>query len=74
MKTHKVATKGPPKGELVLSRHQVCEKLGVSHDTVKRMEARGQLKPIRLNSRMIRYRVSDIDRMLQAHAAQGGAQ
>jgi predicted site-specific integrase-resolvase len=67
MKRENLVTKAPTKGVLLLSRWQVAEKLAVSIDTIKRMERRGQLRPIRLNSRMIRYRLSDVDAMMAAH-------
>lgn len=52
---------------MLLSRIQAAEQLGVSVDTVARFETRGQLKPIRFNSRTVRYRLSDIEQMIQAH-------
>ena len=73
MKRENLVTKAPTKGVLLLSRWQVAEKLAVSIDTIKRMERRGQLGPIRLNSRMIRYRLSDVDAMMAAHESGGGA-
>jgi hypothetical protein len=63
VKRRNLVTRAPAKGVLLLSRHQVAEKLGVSIDTVKRMEHRGQLHPIYLNSRMVRYRLGDVDQM-----------
>jgi hypothetical protein len=38
--------------------------------TLKRREAEGVLKPVRFNSRMLRYRLSDI---LAIEAAAGGS-
>lgn len=67
MKRQNLVTKRPAQGFILLSRWQVAEKLGVSLDTVKRMEKRGQLKPIRLNSRMVRYRLNEVDSMMEAH-------
>jgi predicted site-specific integrase-resolvase len=46
--------------------------LCVSIDTIKRLEQRGQLLPIRLNSRMIRYRLSDVEAMMKKHEAGEG--
>jgi predicted site-specific integrase-resolvase len=73
MKRQNLASKVPAKGVLLQSRWQVAEKLGVSIDTVKRMEGRGQLVPIRFNSRMIRYRLSDVEAMMKKHEAEEGA-
>ena len=72
MKRQNLASKAPAKGVLLQSRWQVAEILGVSIDTIKRMERRGQLIPIRLNSRMIRYRLTDVEQMMKAH--EGGAE
>ena len=69
---YNTATKAPPKGDLLLSRHQVAEKLAVSLDSIKRMEQRGQLKPIRLNSRVVRYRLNEVEQMLAAHEVEVG--
>jgi predicted DNA-binding transcriptional regulator AlpA len=70
LKRQNLASMAPAKGVILLTRHQVMEKLAVSVDTVKRMEQRGQLRPIRLNSRMIRYRLSDVDEMMKRHEAE----
>jgi predicted site-specific integrase-resolvase len=72
VKRQNLATKVPAKGVLLLSRWQVAEKLGVSIDTIKRMEKRGQLQPIWLNSRMVRYRLGDVDQMLADHEEGAG--
>jgi hypothetical protein len=56
--------KAEPVGEVYLNRLQVAQKLNVCLETLKRMEKRGQLKPIYLNSRVTRYRLSDIDGMM----------
>jgi predicted site-specific integrase-resolvase len=50
------------------------EKLAVSIDTVKRMEERGQLRPIRFNSRLIRYRLVEVDEMMKRHEAEVGSE
>jgi predicted site-specific integrase-resolvase len=59
--------KAQPVGEVYLNRLQVAAKLNVCLETLKRMEQRGQLHPIHLNSRVTRYRMSDIDKMMEAH-------
>jgi predicted site-specific integrase-resolvase len=69
VKRENLASKAPAKGVMLLSRWQVAEKLAVSIDTVKRMEERGQLRPIRLNARMIRYRLHEVEEMMKAHEA-----
>jgi hypothetical protein len=72
LKRENLASKAPAKGVLLLSRWQVAEKLCVSVDTVKRTEKRQQLKPIKLNSRMIRYRLTDVETMMKNHEAEEG--
>jgi hypothetical protein len=67
MKRKNLASKAPAKGVMLLSRWQVAEKLAVSIDTVKRMEKRQQLRPIKLNARMIRYRLCDVEKMMEDH-------
>jgi predicted DNA-binding transcriptional regulator AlpA len=44
----------------LLSRRQVAVKEGVSVETIKRREKQGLLNPIRFNSRLVRYRLSDV--------------
>lgn len=44
----------------LFDRPAVCNRWGVSMSTLKRREAAGDLKPIRIGSRIIRYRESDI--------------
>ncbi len=56
-----------PLAELV-SRKLAAEKIGVSTETLKRWERRGLLHPIIFNSRLIRYRRTDIDRLVEQAA------
>jgi len=44
----------------LLSRRQIAVKEGVSVETIKRREKQGLLTPIRFNSRLLRYRLSDV--------------
>jgi len=55
----------PPstKDDHFLSRRAVAARFSVCTETVKRWEQRGMLKPIRLNSRLVRYRLSDVLKM-----------
>lgn len=46
--------------EALYSRGALARRWGVCKKTIERYEARGRLKAIRLNSRIIRYRLSDI--------------
>jgi predicted DNA-binding transcriptional regulator AlpA len=65
-----LATKTPD--TIFISRRQVMEMLGCSMDTVKRLEQRGLLRPIKLNARLIRYRLSDVLKMMNAHEVKEG--
>jgi hypothetical protein len=40
--------------------------LALSTESVKRYERRGMLASIKLNSRVIRYRAEDVQRMIEA--------
>ena len=55
---------------VLVSRKQVCARWTCCTMTLKRREAEGVLKPVRFNSRMLRYRLSDI---LAIEAAAGGS-
>jgi hypothetical protein len=44
----------------LLSRRQIAVREGVSVETIKRRERQGLLFPIRFNSRLLRYRLSDV--------------
>jgi predicted DNA-binding transcriptional regulator AlpA len=46
--------------DLLFDRAALCSRWGVSLSTLKRRETAGGLKPIRIGSRIIRYRESDI--------------
>jgi predicted site-specific integrase-resolvase len=51
---------------VLLTRRQVAELLAVSTESVKRYTRRGLLPSIKLNSRVIRYRPEDVQRMIEA--------
>jgi predicted site-specific integrase-resolvase len=53
----------PSRNEVLLSRAQTANRFGVCIQTIKRMEKRGQLQAVRFNSRNIRYRLSDIEKL-----------
>jgi len=46
--------------DILESRREVAQRIGCSTKTIQRAERRGELNPVRLNSRLIRYRVSDV--------------
>ena len=69
MKNHPdTKSKTSPYPEL-LSRRQVAARLSVSIETIKRMQRRGLLQPIILNARLLRYRATDIDRLISEASA-----
>jgi predicted site-specific integrase-resolvase len=56
------------KPEQMLSRKAVAERWQTSVETIKRRERAGLIKPLRFNSRLIRYRLADVE-ALEAAAA-----
>jgi len=50
--------------DALLSRRQVAALLGVSTETIKRADRSGRLKALRFNSRLVRYRRADVERMI----------
>ena len=57
------------KEEILLSRKQLCRRWDCSFMTLYRREAAGLLHPLRFNSRMMRYRLSEILAIEKAAAA-----
>ncbi|HEY3899692.1 MAG TPA: hypothetical protein VGM54_13815 [Chthoniobacter sp.] len=47
-------------GEVLLSRKQLCRRWDCSFMTLHRREAAGLLHPLRFNSRMLRYKLSEV--------------
>ena len=54
----------PAKDELMTGR-QVAATFQLCRHTIRRWELRGLLKPLRFNSRVLRYRRSEVQRLLQ---------
>jgi len=52
----------------LLTRKEVAEKFNVVPETIRLWERRGLLPRIRINSRLLRYRQEDIDKLLQLAA------
>jgi predicted site-specific integrase-resolvase len=50
--------------DALLSRRQAAAIVAVSTETIKRRERDGLLKAIRFNSRLVRYRRADVERMI----------
>jgi hypothetical protein len=59
--------------EQLLSRRAVANRWQTSTETVKRREKAGLLKAIRFNQRLLRYKLSEVER-LEAAAAGGDEQ
>jgi hypothetical protein len=49
-----------PKDDRTLSRKELSERWNLSIKTLKRREQTGQLNPMKLGPRTVRYRLSDI--------------
>jgi len=56
----------------LLSSRRVREILGVCPNTLRRMEIRGQLKPFRLNSRVKRFFLKDVQAFIDGLAKKQG--
>lgn len=54
-----------PKNDILESRNDVARRVGCCTKTIMRAEARGELIPLRLSSRLVRYRRSDVDAWLR---------
>lgn len=50
--------------ESLLSYSQAAQRLGVSRETIYRYQCAGKLPAIRLSSKTVRFRVSDLERLL----------
>lgn len=59
----KDAESDPVRYGQLLSRAEVADRLNVCPHTVARMERRGLIHPIRFNSRLIRYPLSELLRL-----------
>lgn len=57
-----------PEPEELLTRRQVARRCQTCTHTIMRWERRGLIKSIRINARVLRYRRSEVERLLQ-HAA-----
>lgn len=53
----------------LLTASDVATALKVSRKTVLRLVARGQLRAIRLNARVVRFRPADLERCYKRHLA-----
>jgi len=53
----------PRSQELLLSRKDVARRWGCHIETVKRWEADGRLKAIKIGGKFLRYRLSDIEQL-----------
>lgn len=53
----------PDHDEMLVSRKWLAERWMCSIETLKRMEERDQLHPVKLGARMLRYRLSEIEKL-----------
>ncbi len=49
-----------PSQEKLLSRRSICDRWDVSIDFIRKLEGTGELNPIKLSPRCLRYRLSEI--------------
>jgi len=61
----------PTQPEKLLSRRQAAEHLGVSTKCLQTWDNQGKLQPLRLGYHTLRYRQSDIDKLLNATRQKG---
>ena len=50
-----------PTGQPLIARRALALRWGICLETLKRMEARGLLHPIRFNQRLLRYRLDEVE-------------
>ena len=55
--------KKPLQDDRLLSRHALSDRWDCSIETIKRYDRRGITKPVRIAPRMVRYRLSDIQKI-----------
>ena len=60
----KTASLSPPLSENLLTRAQVAARLSVTKHTVRMYERRGLIAALRLNQRVVRYDLSEIEQLL----------
>jgi DNA-binding transcriptional MerR regulator len=49
----------------LLTRCEVARLLRVTNRTIRNYELTGQLRPFRLNQRVIRYKAADVERLIE---------
>jgi excisionase family DNA binding protein len=54
--------------DFILTQKQAAERLGISTQTLVRMQARGDLPRVQISDRRVGYRHSDISNFLNARA------
>lgn len=60
-----------PNNDILIDRKGLAARWNVSIPTIKRMEARGELSPVHISERVVRYRLEDIER-IEAANQKGG--
>lgn len=64
MEQKKKAQENPP-SEVELTRKEIADLFGVSCETIKRRTSEGHLKPVAVNSRVLRYGEADVQSMVK---------
>ena len=53
--------KGNPKGRMMITRGELATRWGLSESSLKRMEQRGLITPVKLGERILRYDLREIE-------------
>ncbi len=48
---------------IMIDRNELMARWGISMPTIKRMDKRGDLTPVYLSTRIVRYRIEDIEKI-----------
>lgn len=57
-----------PAIEPLISRATICDRWDLCPHTLRRWELAGKLRPINFNSRLVRYRLAEIEQLLREAA------
>jgi excisionase family DNA binding protein len=63
----------PTNSPALTSSRDLQELLSIGQTTIYKLVAEGKLTPIRFSKRLVRYRLSEVQALIDAHATNGGA-
>jgi hypothetical protein len=64
MQSNVTLPQGPEATEVLLTRQQVADKLGLCCHSVRALEKRGLLMRVQISLRTIRYRAADVEKLI----------